>query len=163
MSVVVSIGAETFLGVAGRRRGRLSLGSVPILKRHPGAEAVTEGGAADFLGNSLRSVRVLPILLGERLHRRGTFFRSAEKCRHGRQKEPGVVPGSPRASRFQAVVAGVWRGNMPKFGNVQLGSPLLTDDIIAPWKESWWKLAEGGWLPPGGCHARWLLKYFSAG
>lgn len=35
-----------------------------------------------------------------------------------------------------------------------------TNDIILPWKESWWKFAAGSQLPTGGCHALWLQKYF---
>lgn len=35
-----------------------------------------------------------------------------------------------------------------------------TNDIILPWKESWWKFAAGSQLPTGGCHALWLEKYF---
>lgn len=35
-----------------------------------------------------------------------------------------------------------------------------TNDIILPWKESWWKFAMGSQLPTGGCHALWLEKYF---
>lgn len=36
----------------------------------------------------------------------------------------------------------------------------MTNDIILPWKESWWKVAAGWQLPTGGCRALWLEKYF---
>lgn len=35
-----------------------------------------------------------------------------------------------------------------------------TNDIILPWKESWWKFAAGSQLPTGGFHALWLENNF---
>lgn len=53
---------------------------------------------------------------------------------------------------------------MPKSGSAQSGAALYDkkNDIISPWKESWWKVAAaaGSQLPTGGCHALWFAKYF---
>lgn len=79
---------------------------------------------------------------------RGQWFRPLQPGR----VSPRVPWLKPRKGRGLAKRR---RGNMPKSG-----PPLLTNDIISPWKESWWKFAAGSQLPTGGCHALWLQKYF---
>lgn len=44
--------------------------------------------------------------------------------------------------------------------NLAMCRHYMTNDIILPWKESWWKFAAGSQLPTGGCRALWLEKYF---
>lgn len=112
-------------------------------------------GPAGRLPNRLDFLSALPFWLRGRLKQRGMSFERA-----GNANSPGSNPVG-RWGRLALPVGalGIWRGNMAKFGN----APLLTDDIISPWKKSWWKVAVGSWLPAGGCHALWLPKYFSAG
>lgn len=124
---------------------------------------------------------------------RGMLSKSAEKCQHlvfagiwqsprtsagvndSNQTPPGACGTLCAAARAGDGGGGRWRrrkgggvaginwGNMPVSGSAHSGPPLLSDDIISPWKEGWWKFAAGSQLPTGGCHAEWLEKYFSTG